>query len=912
MAANNGRRPNLIIRHAVLVTALFAGIFLCYLRGFGLSASDYAVSAWAEVSTNPLSITLKWNADSRATNYIIYRKDAENQWTPLTNLPSTAFSFTDINVEKGIFYEYKIIREGIENNKAFRGISYILSGIEIPPAENRGGLILLVDSSLAQPLTNEIRRLELDLTGDGWNVIRREIQRSASPQEVKSIITNIYYNSSVPVKALFLLGRIPVPYSGTIAPDGHSDHVGAWPADVYYGDVDGAWTDFLANYTNSASQRLTNIPDDGKFDQNQLPSDTELWVGRVDLSNMPAFGLTETELIRKYLWKDHNFRFNIFRFQRKGVIDDNFGEFSGEAFSASAWRDFTAFFGRGNVTAGDYFTTLYAGTYLWSYGCGAGSYTSASGVGSTDQFAAKPVYTVFTMLFGSYHGDWDSQNNFMRAALCYPSYGLVCGWSGRPHWHCHHMAMGFPIGYSAWITQNNSDSQYEDSSYFKRYVHIALMGDPTLRLHTVTPPSSLKSYALSDGAVQLTWERSTDNVVGYIVYGADELTGNYTRLHDGFISGTNFTVNPGLWNYYMVRAVKAETSASGSYYNLSQGIFQSAPSVQPPEPVISIIEPAPNQQYTAAGKIKISADLFDPSRAVSKIVFYNGAFRLGEATSPPYDLTWQNPPAGTYEITAVAEAGTNTYRSLPVGIVIYLPLVEKMSVWKYLDDGSDAGVSWRMPEFDDSNWKSGQAELGYSNAPVTVVNFGDDPENKYITTYFRKTFTVDDPQSITNLVVGLKRDDGAVIYINGIEVFRDNMPAGEINYRTLAVSAVVGDDESKFFVRNISPQILRKGTNLIAVEVHQNSPSSSDLSFDAYIYGEVKTPQLKLSLWLEADGSVKLSYPNLSPLIKIQTKQKSLSDEWTIMSPYIMQSGGFNTFIVLPDADCRFFRLIIE
>lgn len=912
MSANSGKNFYKTIWHVVLITALFAGILFFASRTFGLSASDYAVLAWAEVNTNPPSITLKWNADPRATNYVVYRKNLENRWSLITNLPSTAALFADTNVEKGMLYEYKIVREGVENNTGFRGISYILSGIEVPPVEQRGGLILLVESSIAESLASEIRRLELDLVGDGWSVFRRDIPRIFSPPEVKSIITNIYYNSSTPVKAVFLLGRIPVPYSGMIAPDGHSDHIGAWPADVYYGDVDGVWTDASVNYTNASNPRLTNIPDDGKFDQNQLPSNTELWVGRVDLSDMPAFGLSETELIRKYLWKDHNFRFNFFRFQKKAVIDDNFGEFGGEAFSASAWRDFTAFFGRANVASADYFTTLYFAAYLWSYGCGAGSYTSASGVGNTAQFAAKPVYTVFTMLFGSYHGDWDSQNNFMRAALCYPSYGLTCGWSGRPHWHCHHMAMGFPIGYSAWITQNNDNSSYEDSSYYKRNVHIALMGDPTLRMHTVSPPSELRALAVENGAVLLTWGRSPENVAGYIVYGAAELSGDYVRLHDGFITDTNLTVYSNAWNYFMVRAVKLETSASGSYYNLSQGIFQSAPGIASLEPSISIVEPTTNMSYTVSSKIKISADVFDPSRAVTKIVFYNGEYKLGEATLPPYEITWQNAPAGTYEIAVVAEIGTNIVRSSSAVVVVYLPLVEKMSVWKYLDDGSDAGAAWRMPEFDDSNWKSGQAELGYSNAPVTVVSFGDDPANKYITTYFRKTFFVDDSQAITNLIVGLKRDDGAVVYINGVEAFRDNMPAGVINYKTLATAAVGGDDESRFFVRNIDPKYLRYGTNLIAVEVHQNSPSSSDLSFDLYIYGEVRTPQLKISIARENDGSVKLIYPNLSPLIKIQTKQTLFSEPWTTINPYIIQSGGFNTVIVSPVASPQFYRLVVE
>ncbi|MCX7872168.1 MAG: Ig-like domain-containing protein [Verrucomicrobiae bacterium] len=880
----------------------------------GLSASDYAVLAWAEVSSNPPSITIKWNTDSRAINYTLYKKSLdEMRWANLANLAPDVVSFTDTNVATGQFYEYKIVREGVENTTQFRGISYIVSGIEVLPVESRGGVILFVENSLTSAISNEIFRLQLDLVGDGWSVIRHDIPQSMLPRDVKAVITNDYFNSSIPVKAVFLLGRIPVPYSGMIAPDGHSDHVGAWPADVYYGDIDGNWTDNSVNYTNSSNSRLTNIPGDGKFDQSQLPSDVELWVGRVDLSNMPAFGLSEVELIRKYLWKNHNYRFNYFRFQKKGVIDDNFGEFGSEAFAASAWRDFTAFFGRANVMSGDYFGTLTKGAYLWSYGCGAGSYTSASGVGNTDQFSTNAVYTVFTMLFGSYHGDWDSQNNFMRAALCYPSYGLTCAWSGRPHWHSHHVAMGFPIGYSAWISQNNSQSRYEDSSYYKRNIHIALMGDPTLRMHVVEPPSNFRVLKVNDNSVLLTWNPPNDAVAGYIVCGANELFGTYNRLHDGLITETNFLFNSSVYSYFMVRAVKLENSASGSYYNLSQGVFQSSPPGSPLKSMISISEPYTDSIYSAGSKIKISADVIDPARLISKVIFYNGEYKLGEATAPPYEITWQNVPAGTFTITAQGQqSDSNIARSSSVVITVYKLLIEKTSVWKYLDDGSDAGAAWRGFDFDDSNWKSGQAELGYSNAPVTVVDFGDDPSNKFITTYFRKFFIVDDVQSFTNLVLGIKRDDGAVVYINGCEVLRDNMPSGAVDYKTLASAAVSGSDESRFFVYNISPQFLQNGTNIIAVEVHQNSPSSSDLSFDLYLYAQAQNPLLRFSISKTEVDLIRIFYPNLSPLIKIQSIQSVSSGQWLPYQASVLQADGINTFYFFPFEEPCFFRLIIE
>ncbi|MFA6292231.1 MAG: hypothetical protein WC637_10640, partial [Victivallales bacterium] len=157
----------------------------------------------------------------------------------------------------------------------------------------------------------------------------------------------------VRTKALFLLGRIPVPYSGDIMPDGHSNHRGAWPADVYYADMEGAWTDEkmidtakpLPAKWDSMALRLRNIENDGKFDQSQPPGRTLLMEGRVDLSSMPAFGLDEYSLLKRYLDKDHAFRHGYVKFQQQGLVNDGFGFFRGEAFASSGWRNFSTFFG---------------------------------------------------------------------------------------------------------------------------------------------------------------------------------------------------------------------------------------------------------------------------------------------------------------------------------------------------------------------------------------------------------------------------------------------------------------------------------------------------------------------------------------------------------------------------------------
>lgn len=164
-----------------------------------------------------------------------------------------------------------------------------------------------------------------------------------------------------------------------------------------------------------------------------------------------------------------------------------------------------------------------------------------------------------------------------------------------------------------------------------------------------------------------------------------------------------------------------------------------------------------------------------------------------------------------------------------------LPLVPGRSVWRYRDDGSDQGTAWRETGFDDSTWASGPAELGYGDAPATTVSYGPNASSKYITTWLRHRFTVPNPATISALALSLQRDDGAVVYLNGIEIGRSNMPAGVITKDTLASSSAGGADESAFFPLAFTTPplpLLVAGENVLAVEMHQHAADSSDLSFD--------------------------------------------------------------------------------
>lgn len=167
-------------------------------------------------------------------------------------------------------------------------------------------------------------------------------------------------------------------------------------------------------------------------------------------------------------------------------------------------------------------------------------------------------------------------------------------------------------------------------------------------------------------------------------------------------------------------------------------------------------------------------------------------------------------------------------------------LVPTGATWKYLDNGSDQSTAWRAPAFNDASWASGPAQLGYGDGDeATVVSFGPNSAAKYITTYFRRSFNVVNASAYLNATVRVLRDDGAVVYVNGTEVFRSNMPGGNIGYQTLASAAI---DDTTFYSAAFSPGLLVEGANVVAVEIHQANATSTDVSFDLELTASTTVP----------------------------------------------------------------------
>ncbi|MCP4194093.1 MAG: hypothetical protein GY768_26080 [Planctomycetaceae bacterium] len=212
---------------------------------------------------------------------------------------------------------------------------------------------------------------------------------------------------------------------------------------------------------------------------------------------------------------------------------------------------------------------------------------------------------------------------------------------------------------------------------------------------------------------------------------------------------------------------------------------------------------------------------------------------LPRTTAPELTLSGRAPESSTLSMTVNGQevTGISANRSWEFNIagnqiVESQVLIDAGSDWNYLDDGSDQGTAWRQAGFDDQGWAVGPAQLGYGDDDErTVISNGGGQDNAP-TTYFRRTFSVDDLEKVDLLSARLLYDDAAAVYLNGTEVIRTDNLGLQADFDDYASATRPNQQENDFVPFELSADLLLLGENLIAVEVHQAGPDSSDLSFD--------------------------------------------------------------------------------
>lgn len=540
-----------------------------------------------ESSENSNGLDFSWRHGSYHPIRISRRTLGESGWSLLaTNYVPR--SFKDSGIVAGRRYEYRF------------GNEYLQSGIRAVPVEYRGKVILVVERSIATKLRGELESLKADLVGDGWSVIQttapRHNDRSWSANtnaiaSIRSFVRDTFALDPTNTRAVLLIGHVPIPYSGFHNPDGHGYR--ALPADGIYGDVDGIFTDFSINKRSrlgaSHFTRHDNFSGDGKFDQNRFPKNSkgiahlELAVGRIDFANLPVFKrISEANLIRRYLFKTHQWRHGEITLPERVSAGTFFPSGRKRGTYIQALRLGSRLFGvePGKIVDADPFDP--ATPSVWGIHAGwglpygimgkSGHYHEVQDLVNLDR---APRFS-FGSVFGSYCVDWDYSNSFMRSFLGAPTFGLAVTWfkplpidtvplSFEP------LGMGEPIG-AGFLWSINQNANRSAANTF-----VALLGDPTLRLQIVQPPDSLS--VRSGSTVTLNWHAPEKLGTSYYVYrSTNRLDGPWTKLTRVPVTKTDFTDTspPAGLKTYQVRSLSLTTTGSGSFTNLSQGIFVEA------------------------------------------------------------------------------------------------------------------------------------------------------------------------------------------------------------------------------------------------------------------------------------------------------------------------------------------------
>lgn len=436
---------------------------------------------------------------------------------------------------------------------------------------------------------------------------RDDWKGGASVVSVKNAVKSVY--DAAPVgdkpKLLYILGHVPQAWSGgrgsgsasvqKVPPDGHENHHGALPADSYYADMDGTWGDgWLCPTTNEKTQgngynaRQYNFAGDSIWDTWKVASAVEMGYGRVDMRGLRAFEpLTETELLRRYLDKAHDYRHGQGDFAntgRKALFNSGHDQ-----NNMVAMGQFPAIVGMENfLFDADDDAKLdqpkaYGPYLMFCLGGGGGSLAGWDDIHIKNLARHDNMNAVFWSGWQSFYYDWADNDSWYRGMLAAEGKSLVFS-AHTTTYFWQHLGLGEPFGTSIKASVNNDRRsglypfvitypQYDTGGAF-----VSMMGDPALRLFSVKPPSGLTATA-SGNDVELAWSASPDSgIQGYDVWvSTTGKFGSYTKVNGVRVGGTSFTHTnaPVGAKHYMVRAVKLDTTGAGTLLNPSQGIFAS-------------------------------------------------------------------------------------------------------------------------------------------------------------------------------------------------------------------------------------------------------------------------------------------------------------------------------------------------
>ena len=338
------------------------------------------------------------------------------------------------------------------------------------------------------------------------------------------------------------------------------------------------------------------------------------------------------------------------------------------------------------------------------------------------------------------------------------------------------------------------------------------------------------------------------------------------------------------------------------------------------------LAPVPNTSAVRNSLLTFAVSATDPDSWFQSLNYsLDAGAPTGAAIHPAtgvFSWTPDNTHAfGLYNITArVMDNGSPAMSaSHTIGILLLsnmasatVTLAPAGGAWRYLDMGMDPGTAWRGNTFNDASWKNGTAPFGYGlGDETTITGFGTNAANKFITTWFRRAFFVPDVSLVQSLAARLVRDDGAIVHLNNTEIWRDNMPAGPVSFTNLASSAILGAAQTQFLSKALSPSVLVTGTNIIAVEIHQDSPSTPDARFDFELTAAAVVPADAAASIARFGGNTVLTWPQTAGLLRLfsATNLAPPVSWWPVSASPVLNNGQWTVQIPVATNSSQFFRL---
>ena len=554
------------------------------------------VSSEINSGNNEVKILFLDSFNNATEPIFVYRRAlGSSTWTSVANsLPAGTAQWIDNNVNPGEIWEYQVKRQNTWNytNQNYDAVGYTMGILAHDNTNYKGQMILLVSNDIPNNLAIKYTRLKKEFTADGWFVNELIVPRATNWDSgidvvgIKNQITTIYNNAPTndKPKALFILGHVPLPRSGSldiVSPDDHVENRGARGCDAYYADIDGLFTD-IATYNPGglATPLAVNLPGDFKWDQDFFPSNIEMAFGRIDFADITDISTPEMTMIENYLDRLSKYK-NVatgFEMGEKSAFFLGYDNSNDASFRSLL-----------NISKPNLVFQNISGPIHNQWVQNNGPFKIYMQNITVPAISDWQTYGMNATVYTSDQSYWGfgdvpqtlGEYSRIRALLGIDSKCLIAFTTTMGMNIFHQACSGKPLGVAMKeIMNHNQTNQYlekppqdYDTENWWNRTHFAFYGDPTLNLYQIKPPSNF-TINESNGQASLQWTASSDvNVIGYHIYESTTEFGKFERITNNPITTNSYIIPnyvPGKW--YMVKSVKMIESGCGKFLHSSIGL----------------------------------------------------------------------------------------------------------------------------------------------------------------------------------------------------------------------------------------------------------------------------------------------------------------------------------------------------